>query len=148
MLSQTDVFDEKPSIETPQETIADSTTSDLKDKNNTAPTSPTKPVIAKDEEPVSKPVEKEVEAKKPIVATAVKAVKDLISPIKEKVQPSDPFPNVQLSGIFYNASNPAANINGKIVRVGNTISGVKILSITRNSVQLQYNNQQRSVKLD
>ncbi len=52
---------------------------------------------------------------------------------------------LQLDGIFSQANNSTIIINGKILRVGDSIEGYKITQISKNSVTLQSNSNESFV---
>jgi len=54
---------------------------------------------------------------------------------------------VKLEGIIWDADNPIAVINGKVVVVGNEISGAKVLEINENEVIFDANGQNVKIKL-
>ncbi|MBD5778529.1 HDOD domain-containing protein [Pelagicoccus sp. NFK12] len=60
----------------------------------------------------------------------------------------DSFPNIELAGIFYNAERPLASVNGKIRRVGDSVSGAQIVRIDKHQVVLKYENTLRAFKLN
>lgn len=60
----------------------------------------------------------------------------------------DTFPNIQLAGIFYNADRPLASVNGKIRRVGDTVSGAQIVRIDPHQVVVKYEDTLRAFKLN
>ena len=53
----------------------------------------------------------------------------------------------KLQGIFYNANNPSAIINGKSMKVGYEANGIKVGSITPKSVLVQAGGQQRELTM-
>lgn len=53
----------------------------------------------------------------------------------------------KLQGIFYNANNPSAIINGKSMKVGDEANGIKVVSITQKSVLVQAGGQQRELTM-
>lgn len=57
------------------------------------------------------------------------------------------FPPVALQGITFSATNPMAVINGKMVRVNESVHGVRVLSITRDTVDLEFAGQQKHLKM-
>jgi hypothetical protein len=48
------------------------------------------------------------------------------------------FPALKVQGIFYRAKNPAAMINSKTVFVGERVSDAKVVSITADSVTVEF----------
>ncbi len=58
------------------------------------------------------------------------------------------FPAIELSGIFYSASNPLASVNGKIRRVGDRVAGAQIIKIEQRNIVVRYEDQTRSIKLN
>lgn len=53
------------------------------------------------------------------------------------------FPELALNGIFYNPNNPAASVNGRILRVGDSISGAEIVRIEQKSVVVRHAGEER-----
>jgi hypothetical protein len=53
----------------------------------------------------------------------------------------------KLQGIFYSATNPSAIINGKSVKVGDEVEGLKVLAITRQSVRVQTGAETRELTM-
>lgn len=72
-------------------------------------------------------------------------VAELPKPIIKEAE--DLFPAFVLGGIFYSEANPAATLNGRIVRVGNRVSGATVVSITRKHVKLDYEGKEKILKL-
>ncbi len=60
----------------------------------------------------------------------------------------DTFPNIELAGIFYNDELPLASVNGKIRRVGDTISGAQIIRIDKTQIIVKYEQTLRAFKLN
>jgi hypothetical protein len=56
--------------------------------------------------------------------------------IQKVQQPASPKPNYRLQAIYYRMKGPTVVINGKTLRVGDSIDGAKLLSIERSSVEL------------
>ncbi len=57
------------------------------------------------------------------------------------------FPELRLNGIFYRPAKPSAIINGKLVFPGDDIEGVKIISIERNSVTVEFGDQKKVLRM-
>ncbi|MBC2606472.1 HDOD domain-containing protein [Pelagicoccus albus] len=79
---------------------------------------------------------------------AEKEENELPKPKLPEPEPEQVFPEVVLGGIFYSEKRPLASVNGKIVKTGDTISGVKIVRIEKARVTVQYESEQRSYKLN
>jgi len=62
--------------------------------------------------------------------------------------PAPTFPDIRLSGIFYNSANPAANLNGEIRRVGDVVAGARVVAIERDAVTLRHGAETRMLSLD
>ncbi len=73
-------------------------------------------------------------------------IQELPKPKLAEVQ--NTFPSIQLAGIFYNDARPLASVNGKIRRVGDTISGAKIIRIDRTQIVVKYEDTLRAFKLN
>ncbi len=54
----------------------------------------------------------------------------------------------KLGGILYDEINPAAIINSRIVRVGQSIDGARVLRIDKNMVTLEKNGAEFSITLE
>lgn len=66
-------------------------------------------------------------------------------PAKEK--PSVAWPSVSLSGLVGKGSNGSAILNNRIIGVGETIEGVKVVSIGRQGVILEYEGETQFLKV-
>jgi hypothetical protein len=55
------------------------------------------------------------------------------------------FPNLSLQGVFYRKSNSVAIINGRTVREGDEIDGARVLSIGRETVQVGFDGEARTL---
>jgi hypothetical protein len=60
--------------------------------------------------------------------------------------PTQPKP-IRLQSIFYRHKNPTVIINGKTLRVGETVDGIKVDSIRRTSVEIVQNGKYRTLTL-
>lgn len=77
---------------------------------------------------------------------------DLPPPAAAQIlEPATSMPPVQpafkLNGIFYSSTDPTAIVNGKSVRVGDTVSGATVISISRGDVTLEIDGQRKTVAL-
>ncbi len=61
--------------------------------------------------------------------------------IKSEEKIKTPLPKLAIEGIIWNSDMPQAIINGKVVRAGDTIKGVKIMNIEKQGVTIQYNEE-------
>lgn len=61
-------------------------------------------------------------------------------------QPPVELPDLKLQAIFWGTANPQAIINRQTVSVGDTIEGVKIISISKNGVTVSINGQETELK--
>jgi hypothetical protein len=52
--------------------------------------------------------------------------------------------SIRIQGILYRQANPVAIINNKSVAVGDTIAGVRVVSISPSAVTLSFGDQQRT----
>ena len=57
------------------------------------------------------------------------------------------FPSVQLQAIYFRIRNPMAVVNGKTMRQGEEINGVKIAQIAHNEVRMEYQGALKTVTL-
>ena len=53
----------------------------------------------------------------------------------------------KLQGIFYSANNASAIINGKMVKVGDEVDGVKVVAITQQAVRVESGGQARELRM-
>jgi hypothetical protein len=53
-----------------------------------------------------------------------------------------PLPSLKITGITWGSSYAQAIVNGKVVKAGDTIEGVQIVSISKAGLVLSYDNQQ------
>ena len=58
------------------------------------------------------------------------------------------FPAVKLQGVFFRLKNPEAVVNGRILRVGESISGARVTRIDRREVVIEWNGQSKTLSLD
>jgi len=75
---------------------------------------------------------------------------DIASPIKNAISSGAAFvqaPNLELNGIMYLQDRPRAIINGNMLEVGEFVSGARVNTITKNSVLLNYNDLEITLKL-
>ncbi len=82
---------------------------------------------------------------------------DLRDPFQEekieiKEQPQEeietkPLPSVQIQGIVWGGGFPQAIINNKVVRVGDTIEGVRITDINKNGVTVFFENRKHTLSV-
>ncbi len=54
---------------------------------------------------------------------------------------------IRLQSIFYRLRNPTVIINGKTLGVGDTLDGIKVVSIQRTSVEIVQNGKYRTLTL-
>ncbi|MDQ8187631.1 HDOD domain-containing protein [Pelagicoccus sp. SDUM812002] len=80
------------------------------------------------------------------VSTISETKNELPQPQLPKVE--DLFPNIELAGIFYNSERPLASVNGRIRRVGDTVSGAQIVRIDQHQIIVKYEETLRSFKLN
>jgi hypothetical protein len=62
--------------------------------------------------------------------------------------PPAPFPDLKLQGIFYNAKNPRAAINGQVKREHEQVGDVTIVKISQTSVTVEWNGQTKDLYLN
>jgi hypothetical protein len=53
----------------------------------------------------------------------------------------------KLQGIFYSANNASAIINGKTVKVGDEVDGLKVVAITQQAVRVEIAGQARELRM-
>jgi hypothetical protein len=57
--------------------------------------------------------------------------------------PSVQFPELKLQGIYYRLSSPTVLINGQTLTAGDSIQGVRVVKIERESVTLEMAGQKK-----
>jgi hypothetical protein len=57
------------------------------------------------------------------------------------------FPAVKLQGIFYRLNDPSVIINGKTLRTGEIVDGVKVTAIERSTVKVEFNDETKVLEL-
>ncbi len=57
------------------------------------------------------------------------------------------FPAVKLQGIFYRLNDPSVIINGKTLRTGEIVDGVKVTAIERSTVKVEFDGQTKVLEL-
>jgi hypothetical protein len=109
--------------------------------------SPQTTVSARESQPEESPRETVVtNARPPIVEQVVAA--PVTNPPAVTAESSPPsMPAIKLQGIFYRPSRPSAMINSKTVFVGDRVGEVKILSISRETVTLEFEGQTKVLTL-
>lgn len=58
-----------------------------------------------------------------------------------------PFPELKLQGIYYRLNDPSVMINGKALELGDLIDGAKVVKIDRKEVTLEFEEQQKVLRL-
>lgn len=58
-----------------------------------------------------------------------------------------PFPELKLQGIYYRLNDPSVMINGKALELGDLIDGAKVVKIDRKEVTLEFEDQQKVLRL-
>ena len=62
-----------------------------------------------------------------------------------KVKPAEktslPLPTLNIEGIVWNTNMPQAIVNGKVVRIGDTIEGVRIVKIEKQGITIDYSGE-------
>jgi hypothetical protein len=57
------------------------------------------------------------------------------------------FPDLKVQGIFFRVKGPVAVIDGKSIREGEEVNGVKVAQITRDEIRLEYQGQSKTISL-
>lgn len=70
---------------------------------------------------------------------------DLNQPGTVAAGPEMPLPALKVQGVFWGASFPQVIINDKIAKVGDTIDGVKILSISKDIIEVFFGSRQYKI---
>lgn len=107
--------------------------------------SATPPVLAVDSTPRTDPaasaltnsVPAPVSDPAPVVATAA-------TPVSTGPRP---FPELKLQGIYYRLTDPSVMINGKTFEIGDLILDAKVIKIDRREVTLEFDGQQKVLRL-
>jgi hypothetical protein len=60
---------------------------------------------------------------------------------------SRPFPELKLQGIYYRLTDPSVMINGKALEIGDLIEDAKVIKIERKEVTLEFDGQQKVLRL-
>lgn len=93
---------------------------------------------------------KDIALENPSVALMGIQAQSMVSPIKSVVSSGTALvhaPDLELNGIMYMQETPRAIINGNMVEVGESVSGAKIDAINKDSVLLNYNDLEITLKL-
>jgi len=108
------------------------------------------PAIKPEPTPAPPPVPVQVlPPKSVVVAPAPEPVPAPPAPAPVVVAPPpQPFPDLKLQGIFYNARNPRAAINGEVKREHEHIGEVTIVKISQTSVTVEWNGQTKDLILN
>ncbi|MBC8001668.1 MAG: hypothetical protein H7X97_03680 [Opitutaceae bacterium] len=98
-------------------------------------------------------VEPKVPEAPPVVVASVASIPSAAatngnSSVAEMPVPPPGFPVVKLQGIFFRLKNPEAVVNGKILRVGESVLGAKVTRIDRREVIVEWNGQPKTLSLD
>lgn len=80
-------------------------------------------------------------------APVVEPVEVATTPPPVDIRPPTPFPAVRLQAIFFRTNNSIVRINGRSVRQGDMIDGVRIGPIEPASVQLEFKGVTKSLAL-
>jgi hypothetical protein len=83
-------------------------------------------------------------AAEPSVATTAEPAKLPEAKPADPSSPANPLDSIRIQGILYRQANPVAIINNKSVAVGDTIAGVRVVSISPSAVTLSFGDQQRT----
>jgi len=70
-----------------------------------------------------------------------------VEPAAPLTPPPPTFPNLKLQALFYRPRNPSVVINSQTLRVGQSVDGVKILSIGSQAVKVQWKGETRELVL-
>lgn len=62
------------------------------------------------------------------------------------VTDSVPLPDLSMEGLVWGSERPTAIINGKVVRVGEEISGAKVVEINKEGVTVLFNGKMYEIK--
>jgi hypothetical protein len=57
-----------------------------------------------------------------------------------------PLPKLMIEGIIWNTHMPQAIVNGQVVRIGDTVSGVKIMKIEKQGITIDYSGESVLIK--
>lgn len=106
-------------------------------------------VAARNDEGLSSTTQPTVPPKTAPVVAKAPAPSPAPSPTPKKVAAAtstEPKP-IRLQSIFYRMKSPTVIINGKTLRIGDSVDGIKVVSIQRTSVEVVQNGKYRTLTL-
>lgn len=59
----------------------------------------------------------------------------------------DPLPDINIAGVVWNTDRPQAIINGQIIGIGDTVSGVKILDIKKMGITVLFQGRTETMEI-
>lgn len=86
-------------------------------------------------------------AEAPLPEPAIDSIEQAIV-VEPPPPPPPPFPEIKLGAIFQQTSGAKAQVNGRILSVGETIEGAKITAIHRTSIEVVHYDRLRTITLD
>ena len=121
--------------------------SDLEAKQESGSIAPQEDLLAKPQleytssnlrDPFENLLEKEKEQQQQVVQHNKPQM--IMQPMKVK-----PLPEIKLNGVMWGGLTPQAIINNKVVKVGDIIDGMKILSISKSGIKVLYMNSEHTI---
>lgn len=129
--------------------IVDSSSSEmLSARDPFTPQVPQEEVRAQRVEPISP-----VEVNEPVVLPPPPAVQEpsVSMPRQEDItQPPrilEPLPGINIVGVVWNTDRPQAILNGQIVGIGDTVSGVKITDIQKTGITVLFQDRTETLEI-
>ncbi|MDQ8185738.1 HDOD domain-containing protein [Pelagicoccus sp. SDUM812002] len=104
------------------------------------------PVIESREDILKEILASETQPTEPTLATPVSQPESEQPP--PPPPPPPPFPEIQLGAIFQRSSGPKAQVNGRILGIGDTIDGATVTAIHRISIEVEHYDRTRTFTLD
>lgn len=120
----------------------------LSARNPFTPQVPQEEVHAQRVEPIGP-----VGVNEPVVLTPPPAVQEpsVSMPRQEDIalQPRilEPLPGINIAGVVWNTDRPQAIVNGQIVGIGDTVSGVKILDIRKMGITVLFHGRTETLEI-
>ncbi|MCA9398721.1 MAG: hypothetical protein KC618_03145 [Candidatus Omnitrophica bacterium] len=95
------------------------------------------------------PVEAEPEPPKPAPAPQPRPKpQPAPEPVKPQVKQPTRMPTFNISGIVWNSDRPQAIINGSVKDIGDSIDGVKIISIHKEGIDVSFQGKNMTIKVN
>ncbi|MDQ8201772.1 HDOD domain-containing protein [Pelagicoccus sp. SDUM812003] len=76
------------------------------------------------------------------------AIEEPPPPVEPPPPPPPPFPEIRLGAIFFRANDPKAQVNNRIVGIGDRLDEARIVGIERTSISVEHYGRVRVIDLD